>query len=167
MKDKILYVGYGFNGEPGLDSLLKQGSFDIVSVIAPPPGVGRYRVHGQELPLERLASDHSIPVIQTNDNAEIGRVIKEQQPDSVLLCIYNKILSPDILASGPSFYNLHHGLHLPRLRGSSNTEWAVRLGLNAITLSLFKVVPGLDEGILVWEPEVTITDDENITSFPS
>ncbi len=164
-KDRILYVGYGFNGEPGLDSLLKQGSFDIVTVVAPPLGIGRYRVHGGTLPLEQLANQHNIPVVQTNDNAVIAGLIAEQHPDSVLMCVYNKLLPQEILASGPSFYNLHHGLHLPRLRGSSNTEWAVRLGLNRITLSLFQVVPGLDEGKLVWEPEITITDDENITDL--
>ena len=164
-KDRILFVGYGFNGEPGLDSLLEQDSFDITAVVVPPLEVGRYRVHGQELPIERLASVHSIQVIQTNDNAIIGELIKDKKPDSVILCAYNKILPPEILKSGPSFYNLHHGLHLPRLRGSSNTEWAVRLGLNRITLSLFQVVPGLDEGRLVWEPEVTITDEENITDL--
>ena len=164
-KDKILYVGYGFNGEPGLDSLLKNGSFDVVGVIATPLGAGRYRVHGKELPLELLAHGQDIPVWQTNENEVIYRAIKETNPKSVLLCVYNKILSDEILKSALSFFNVHHGCHLPRLRGSSNTEWAVRNGINKITISLLKMVPGLDEGDLYWEPEISITDDETIVDM--
>ncbi len=164
-KDKILYIGYGFTAQPGLQSLLDQGTFDITKVIAPPMEKGRYRKHGQVLNVEQLANHHDIPLVHTNDNEAILNLIQQDKPDSVLLCAYNKLFSDTIRQSGPSFYVLHHGLYLPRFRGSSNSEWSVRLGLNAITLSLFNMVVGLDEGDLYWEKEIKITDDETIVDM--
>ena len=164
--DKILYIGYGFNGEPGLDSLFKHGSFTIVGVVTPPADAHWHRrLYPKGLPVEHLARKHNIPIYQTDDNQEIYRLIKKTQPLSIMMCYYTKIISPEILQSGPSFFNVHHGCHLPRLRGSSNTEWAVRNGINKITVSLFQVVPGLDEGDLYWEPEITITSDETVADM--
>jgi methionyl-tRNA formyltransferase len=165
-KNKILYIGFGFNGEPGLDSLIKQGSFDIVGVVVPPADAKHHRkLYPNGLPVETLAEKNSLPIYKTDDNKEIQKIIEEKQPTSVIMCYYTKIIPAKMLEGGPTYFNIHHGCVLPRLRGSSNTEWAIRNGINKITISLFQVVPGLDEGDLYWEPEITITDEETVVDL--
>lgn len=164
-KNKVLYVGYGFNGEPGLESLIREGSFDIVYVVTPPPGKSRYRPNPyEELPVERLASNHKIRVLQTNNEDDIRRIIDTEVPESVLMCVYNKVLSNELLSSIPEFYNIHHG-DLPRWRGSSSSEWAVISGRNEITLTLHEVVPELDSGDIFWQDRIRISDDETIVDM--
>tara|TARA_Y100000310_G_scaffold82715_1_gene79320 strand:- start:27146 stop:28159 length:1014 start_codon:yes stop_codon:yes gene_type:complete len=164
--DKILYIGFGFNGEPGLDSLLKQGSFDIVGVVTPRIDDKHQRkLYPEGLPVEKLAQQNGLTIYQTDDNKRIQEIIEEKQPTSVMMCYYTKIIPQSMLEGGPTYFNIHHGCVLPRLRGSSNTEWAVRNGINKITISLFQAVPGLDEGDLYWEPEITITDEETVVDL--
>ncbi|MDP1694535.1 MAG: formyltransferase family protein, partial [Candidatus Woesearchaeota archaeon] len=165
-KDKILYIGYGFNGEPGLDSLIKHGSFTIVGVVTPPADAHWHRrLYPDGLPVEKLAQQHNLPIHKTDNNKDIEALVQQTKPDSVMMCYYTKIIPEHMLKAGPSYFNVHHGCVLPRLRGSSNTEWAVRNGINKITISLFQVVPGLDEGDLYWEPVITITEDETVVDM--
>ncbi len=162
--NRILYIGYGFNGEAGLDSLLKQGSFDIAAVVTPPLGVSRYRPTDKELPVETLARQHGLPILQTNAEHDIRAAIDRTKPTSVLTCVYNKLFSPELLRLGPSFYNLHHG-DLPRWKGSSSSEWAIISGRNEIALTLHETVPDLDSGAILWQETVRVTDDETIVDM--
>ena len=160
--NKVLLIGYGFQGEPGLESLIEQGSFDVLSVVTPPYEIGRYRpVRPLELPVERLAEEYKIPITRTNTESDIQELVDRYKPESVLICVYNKIFSREILESGPSFYNIHHG-DVPKWRGSSSSEWAVISGRNEITLTLHEVIPNLDSGDIFWQDRITITDEEDL-----
>ena len=164
--NRVLYVGYGFNGEPGLDSLIKEGSFDIVGVVTPLPVVSRltYRINLDPLPVEILAKKHGLPIIRTNSEDEIHKIIERTEPVSVITCFYNISFSPVILSSGPSFYNIHHG-DIPYWKGTSSSEWAIASGRNKVYITLHETVPRIDSGDIVWQEKITITTDEDINDM--
>jgi methionyl-tRNA formyltransferase len=163
-KHKVLLAAYGFTGEDALTSLLNQSSFDVIGVITPLYELGRYRKNLTELPVEKLAKSNNIEYLRTNKESEIAALINSKNPESVLVSSYNKILSPDLLNSGPSFYNVHHG-DLPRWRGSSSSEWAVITGRNEIAMTMHKIIPGLDNGEIYWQGWAKINDNQNITDL--
>ncbi|MEK6861414.1 MAG: formyltransferase family protein, partial [Nanoarchaeota archaeon] len=164
--NKVLYIGYGFNGEPGLDSLLKEGSFNIVGVVTPPLLVSRltYRINLDPLPVEILAEKNGLLITRTNSEDEIHKIINRTEPASVITCFYNISFSPVILDSGPSFYNIHHG-DIPHWKGTSSSEWAIASGRNEVYITLHETVPRIDSGDIVWQYKITITDDEDINDM--
>ncbi len=107
-----------------------------------------------------LARTSGIPTFLVKSNLEVGNIFKDDHPDIVLVCSYNKVLPEKVLKKA-KFVNVHLG-DVPKFRGRANVNWAIILGMKSICISVHEVVPDLDAGNIYKKINIKITNDDTV-----
>ncbi|MBQ7129298.1 MAG: methionyl-tRNA formyltransferase, partial [Clostridia bacterium] len=109
-----------------------------------------------------IANELIIPVFQpsTLKDGEALKILKELNPDLIVVVAYGKILPKEILDL-PKYgcINVHASL-LPKYRGASPIQWAIVSGEKVTGVSTMYLNEGMDTGDILLTAKTEIYDNE-------
>lgn len=116
----------------------------------------------QAPPVKECALEYDIPVFQPTkmrDGEALG-IIKELNPELIIVVAYGKILPQEIL-SFPKYgcVNMHASL-LPRYRGAAPIQWCVLNGEKESGVTAMQMDAGLDTGDMLLTKSVAIGEND-------
>lgn len=93
------------------------------------------------------ARDQRVPVVASGDFAEL---LSGPAPiaDLAISVFYDRILSAEFIDRCGRAINIHNG-PLPRYRGVSPINWALKNGERAHGVTIHEITPGIDDGPIV------------------
>ena len=112
------------------------------------------------------AIEKEIPVFQptTLKNGEALEIIKEYNPDVIVVAAYGKILPKDII-DFPKFGCINvHGSILPKYRGAAPIQWSVINGDAETGVTTMQMNEGLDTGDMLLVEKTPIEIDDTAES---
>ncbi len=135
---------------------------EIVGVFAQPDKkVGRKQILTPP-PVKVAAEKSNIPVFQPNtlrDGEALG-ILKELNPDIIVVVAYGKILPEEIL-NLPKFGCINgHASLLPKYRGASPIQWCIVCGESKTGVTIMNMDIGMDTGDILSQKEVLIGERE-------
>lgn len=157
---KVVFMGTPDFSVPVLKSIINAGH-QVGYVITQPDKARNRGKKVQFPPVKEVALKHNIPVLQPNkikDSIETFNILKEFNPDIIVVVAYGQIIQKDILEL-PKFgcINVHASL-LPKLRGASPIQHAILNGEEKSGVTIMQMEEGLDTGDMLLKAEVTIGD---------
>jgi len=157
---RVLFIGTGEIGLPSLDWLLSTAKHDVVGVITQPDKpVGRKLVlTPPEVKVRALGA--GVPVIQPERLRRAVDEVKAFDADIAVVIAYGQILSKAVL-DAPRFgcINVHTSL-LPKYRGASPIQAAIREGDAETGVTIMFMDEGLDTGDILLMERMAINADE-------
>lgn len=158
---KIVFMGTPDYAAVTLEKLISAG-FNIAAVFAQPDKpVGRKHILTPP-PVKVLAEENNIPVYQP-DTLRYGKateILKEINPDIIVVVAYGKILPKEILDI-PRFGCVNgHASLLPKYRGASPIQWCIVCGEKVTGVSTMFMDEGMDTGDILETVEVNIGEEE-------
>ena len=144
---RIVFMGTPDYSVKTLEALVLAGH-DVVGVFAQPDKpVGRKQILTPP-PVKQFALEKQIPVFQPTtlrDGAAL-EVIKELNPEVIVVVAYGKILPREIL-DFPKYGCINgHASILPKLRGSAPIQWAIVNGEEKTGVTIMQMDDGIDTG---------------------
>ena len=153
---RIVFMGTPDYAAVTLQKLIDE-KYDIAAVFAQPDKpVGRKQVLTPP-PTKVLAEQNNIPVYQpkTLRDGEAFSILKEINPDVIVVVAYGKILPKEILDL-PQYGCINgHASLLPKLRGASPIQWAIVTGESKTGVSTMLMDEGMDTGDIL---DTVVTD---------
>ena len=158
---RIVVHGQQAFGKSVLEALLDRGE-DIVGVYCAPDRDGR-----PPDPIKQCATERGLSVFQPGSyrRPETAEQMASLRPD---LCVmaYVTAFVPEEVLNVPTHGSIqYHPSLLPRHRGGSSINWPIIWGETRTGLSIFWPDNGLDEGPILMQKEVEITDDDTLGSL--
>lgn len=151
---------------PCLESLLNAGH-EIAAVFTQ-PDKPRGRKQTMTPPEVKIcALDHGLKVFQpkTLRDGEALAVIKEIDPDCIVVAAYGKILPKEILDL-PKYGCINvHGSLLPKYRGSAPIQWSVINGDTETGVTIMQMAQGVDTGDMLYQKAIPIHIDDTAESM--
>lgn len=157
---RIILMGQQAFGKATLEAYLDRGE-DIVAVYCAPDKEGK-----PIDPVKELALEKGLPVYQPA-NFKDADVLDEIRSLKADLCVmaYVIIFVPEEARNIPTHGSVcFHPSLLPLHRGPSSINWPIIWGSKKTGLSIFWPDDGLDEGEILLQKEVEITDDDTLGS---
>ena len=158
---KILFMGTPGFAVPCLESLIKAGH-NICGVFTQPD---KPKGRGHKLtapPVKEVAIKNNIEVFQPDKirNAETLSIIKDLEPEIIVVVAYGKILPKEII-DYPKYgcVNVHASL-LPKYRGAAPIQWSIINGEKTTGVTTMYMNEGLDTGDMLLKSSTIINDDE-------
>ncbi|MBQ6718098.1 MAG: methionyl-tRNA formyltransferase [Clostridia bacterium] len=158
---RVVFMGTPDYAAVTLQKLIDE-KYEIAAVFAQPDKpVGRKQIL---TPPETkvLAGKYGIPVFQPKNlrDGEAYKVLKELNPDVIVVVAYGKILPKEILDL-PRFGCINgHASLLPKFRGSAPIQWAIVNGDKQTGVTTMQMDEGMDTGDILETAVVDIGDEE-------
>lgn len=106
------------------------------------------------------AAGNGVPQVQSGNFADLaapeGRVA-----DLGISVFYDRILSADFIAGFGRILNVHNG-PLPRYRGVSPINWALKNGERSHGVTIHEISPGIDDGPIVAQATYSIYPEDEV-----
>ncbi len=158
---KIVFMGTPDFAVPCLQALIDNGH-NVVGVFSQPDKPkGRHYVLTPP-PVKECALKNSIPVYQptTLKDGQALEILKELDPEVIIVVAYGKILPVEILNLPPhGCINMHASL-LPKLRGAAPIQWSILNGFAQTGVTAMQMDAGLDTGDMLLKASLQIGEDE-------
>jgi len=158
MKVRTVFMGTPQFAVTILKSLLQSSSQVVAVYTQPDKPAGRGR-HVVSSPVEKLALEREIPVIQpeTFKSSKVMEELTSFQPEIIIVAAFGAILPPEVL-SLPRFacLNVHPSL-LPRHRGPSPVANTILCGDEITGVTIMLMDAGLDTGPILAQGKVGIS----------
>src|SRR5919202_2853999 len=159
---RVLFWGTPEFATPALRALLGEG-FEVVGVVTQPDRpVGRSRSTLEASPVKRCAESEGLLVLQPEKprGEEFMRALRELEPDISVVVSYGHILTREVIELPRlGTVNVHASL-LPKLRGASPIQAAIREGFIETGVTVMRMVPALDAGPIILQARTPIAEDE-------
>ena len=158
---RIVYMGTPDFAAVSLKKLIDE-KFDVVGVFTQPDtpkGRGMKRFPCET---KQVAVEHDLPVYQPAKlrDGEALAILKELQPDILVVVAYGKLLPNDILEL-PKYGAINvHGSLLPKYRGSAPIQRAVLNGEKITGVSTMYLAEEMDAGDVIYTAETEIGEFE-------
>ena len=140
MKRSVVLLGKGTLAIRIANWFLNHSSYDlrtVVPVIPEPAWTDS---------LCRWADAKLVPVVRSGHYKDVpGITSEESRPDLVVSVFYDKIIKPWFIAKCSRIINLHNG-PLPKYRGVSPINWALKNGEALHGVTIHEITPGIDDG---------------------
>ena len=153
---RIVFMGTPDYAAVTLQKLIDE-KYDIAAVFAQPDKpVGRKQILTPPA-TKVIAIDNNIPIFQpkTLRDGEAYSILKELNPDVIVVVAYGKILPKEILDL-PKYGCINgHASLLPKLRGASPIQWSIVTGEKKTGVSTMLMDEGMDTGDIL---ETVVTD---------
>ena len=156
---RVVFMGTPEFSVPSLLECINK--YEVVGVFTQPD---KPRGRGKKVtfsPIKEVALENGVNVYQPEKlkTEENYKILKELNPDVIVVVAYGQILSKDIL-SLPKYgcINVHASL-LPQYRGASPIQWAIVKGEKKSGVTTMLMDEGLDTGDILLKSEIDITDD--------
>lgn len=163
---KVIFLGTPDFALNVLKSLYESHHEVVAVVCQPSKPVGRGgRV--VDPPTKVFADEHGIEVYQFNKISKEGvDTLRGIGADVCVTAAYGQILSKAVLESTRfGVVNVHASL-LPKYRGSSPIQWAIKNGETKTGVTIMRTNVGIDDGDMLLQEECEITkDDTDETMF--
>ncbi len=158
---RIVFMGTPDYSAISLQKLIDE-EFDIVAVFAQPDKpVGRKQILTPPA-TKVVATENNLPVFQpsTLRDGEAFKILKELNPDVIVVVAYGKLLPKEILDL-PKFGCINgHASLLPKLRGASPIQWSIVTGETVTGVTTMLMDEGMDTGDILETVSVNIGADE-------
>ena len=157
---RIVFAGTPEFACPALAALIsRQRPMAVLTQPDRPAGRGRRLVAS---PVKRLAAEAGIKVLQPDSlkPADVHQALSALKPDLLVTAAYGLLLPRKVLdLPALGCWNLHASL-LPRWRGASPIQQAIRAGDERTGISLMQMDSGLDTGPVRIQAELAIGPEE-------
>lgn len=158
---KVVYMGTPDFAVKPLEALI-EANYDVVGVFTQPDKpVGRKAILTPP-PVKVVALKNNIPVFQPDSlrNGVGVELLKDLNPDIVIVVAYGKILPKDFL-DYPKYGCINiHGSILPEYRGAAPIQWSVLDGKELAGVTAMQMDVGLDTGDMLLTKTTKIGVDE-------
>ena len=158
---RIVFMGTPDFAAASLKRLIDE-KYEIAAVFTQPD---KPKNRGMQLafsPVKELALANDIPVYQPvklRDGAAY-EIIKELNPDILVVVAYGRIIPDDILAI-PQYGAINvHGSLLPKYRGAAPIQWAVLNGDRITGVTTMYLASEMDTGDIIYTAETEIGEFE-------
>jgi len=109
--------------------------------------------------LAAWARVQKVPIVESGHFKDIPDVMSNDwQADLVLSVFYDKIIKEWFIKKCSRILNLHNG-PLPRYRGVSPINWALKNGENHHGVTIHEITPGIDDGPIYSQVQYSIYPD--------
>ncbi len=164
---RIVFMGTPAFAVPSLEGLAKAGH-QIAGVFSQPDKpVGRHHNKLQPTPVKERALALGVPVYQPGtlrDGAALA-ILRELDPELVVVAAYGRFLPDDILALPPKgCVNVHSSL-LPKYRGSAPINWAILNGERVTGVTIQRMVHDMDAGDIILQRSTPIGEAEDASAL--
>lgn len=158
---KIVFMGTPDFADESLKALYNAG-YEISAVFTKPDmPVGRKHILTPPI-VKTTAEKLNIPVYQptTLKDGKAFEILKEINPDLIVVVAYGKILPKEILDL-PEYgcINVHASL-LPKYRGASPIQWSIVCGEKVTGVTTMYLNEGMDTGDILLKAETEIKETE-------
>lgn len=158
---KIVFMGTPDYAVKTLEALIK-AEHNVEAVFAQPDKpVGRKHIITPP-PVKVCAVENNIPVFQPNTlkDGEAEKVLKDINPDVIVVVAYGKILPKSILDI-PKYGCVNgHASLLPKYRGASPIQWCIVCGETVTGVTTMYMNEGMDTGDILEQTQVQIGENE-------
>lgn len=165
---KLAFFWTGDFSKNILEELIKYENVEIPLIVSQPDKpVGRKK---EILPtaVKKLALEKEIRVEQPNtlkNNKEFFKALKELELDFIVVVAYGKIIPKEIL-NIPKFWCINiHGSLLPKYRGASPIQEALKNGDTTTGITIMYMSEWMDEGDILAKQELDIDIVDNTESI--
>lgn len=162
----IIFMGTPDFAVPTLNKLIKS-KHNVIGVFSQPD---KQKGRGHKMtfpPTKQIAVENGINVYQptTFKNEETIKLLKELNPDLIVVVAYGKIL-PKAVLDMPKHgcINVHASL-LPQYRGAAPIQWSVLNGDKITGVTTMYMAQGIDTGDMILKSQVTISDNETASEL--
>lgn len=160
---RIVFMGTPEFAVPVLEGLLQNYKVKAV-VTQPDKPVGR---KGQIMasPVKKTALENTVLVVQPKKLKDDWQDVISLHPDLIITCAYGQLLPREVLVY-PKYgcINVHASL-LPKLRGGAPIHHAIIDGYKKTGITIMHMSPGLDEGDIISQAEIEITDTDTASTL--
>ncbi|PIR94857.1 methionyl-tRNA formyltransferase [Candidatus Falkowbacteria bacterium CG10_big_fil_rev_8_21_14_0_10_37_6] len=157
----LIFVGTPEYSVPTLEALINDERFNVVAIItAPDAKIGRKQIITPP-PVKITALKNNIPALQPAKlDANAYEEIKKINPDVIITIAYGQII-PEKILNLPKHgcLNLHASL-LPKYRGASPIQAAIKNNEQKTGVTLMKMDKGLDTGPILAREKIIIVKNE-------
>lgn len=157
---RLLFIGTGDIGLPSLEWLIATTKHELVGVVTQPdkPAGRRLVLTPPQVKVRALAA--GLTVLQPPKIRHAVEELRAFDADAAIVAAYGQLLSPEVLrVPRLGCLNLHASL-LPRHRGASPIQAAIREGDAETGMTVMYMDEGLDTGdILLMERTPVLADD--------
>jgi methionyl-tRNA formyltransferase len=94
------------------------------------------------------AREHDVPVVESGHYRDLPSFASGSGPELAFSVFYDKILPASFIDSCDRILNLHNG-PLPRYRGVSPINWALKNEERRHGVTIHEITPGVDDGPIV------------------
>lgn len=164
---KLVLMGTPAFAVSSLEALLKAGHSMAGVFCQPDKPVGRHHNKLQPPPVKEAAQAHGIPVFQpeTLKDGTALAILKELDPELIVVAAYGRILPDDILALPPKgCINVHSSL-LPKYRGAAPINWAILRGDTETGVTIQHMAHDLDAGDIILQRSTPIGETEDAAAL--
>ena len=164
----IVFMGTPDFAIPALKALIE--SKHSVSAVFTQPDKPKGRGHKlTPPPVKVLADENGIAVYQPNslkkDADEYIKIIKDVNPDIIVVAAYGKILPKEVLEIPKLGCVNIHGSLLPKYRGAAPIQWAVLNGDKETGITTMLMNEGLDTGDILLVEKTKIGENETASEL--
>lgn len=162
---KVIFMGTPDFAVPTLEALIKK--HEVLAVVTQPDkpkGRGKKMVFPV---IKEKALEHNITVYQPQKvkTPEFVEILKEYQPDIMVVVAFGQILSEEIL-NIPKYGCINvHGSILPQYRGAAPIQWSIINGEEFGGVTTMYMAKGLDSGDMILKAEEKIKPDDTYGSL--
>ena len=162
---KVIFMGTPDFAVPTLEALIKK--HEVLAVVTQPDkpkGRGKKMVFPV---VKEKALEHNITVYQPQKvkTPEFVEILKEYQPDIMVVVAFGQILSEEIL-NIPKYGCINvHGSILPQYRGAAPIQWSIINGEEFGGVTTMYMAKGLDSGDMILKAKEKIKPDDTYGSL--
>ena len=157
---KIVFMGTPEFAVPTLEALIeKHNVAAVVTQPDKPKGRGKKMIFSA---VKEKAVENNIKVYQPTKvrDGEFVEILKEYEPDVIVVVAFGQILSEDIL-NIPKYGCINvHGSILPKYRGAAPIQWSIINGEEFGGVTTMYMAKGFDSGDMIFKTEEKIKDDD-------
>lgn len=162
---RVIFMGTPDFAVPTLEALIKK--HEVLAVVTQPDklkGRGKKMVFPV---IKEKALEHNITVYQPQKvkTPEFVEILKEYQPDIMVVVAFGQILSEEIL-NIPKYGCINvHGSILPQYRGAAPIQWSIINGEEFGGVTTMYMAKGLDSGDMILKAKEKIKPDDTYGSL--
>jgi methionyl-tRNA formyltransferase len=104
------------------------------------------------------AREHDVPVVESGDFRDLPALADDGRLELAFSVFYDKILPAWFIDRCDRILNLHNG-PLPRYRGVSPINWALKNGEDHHGVTIHEITPGIDDGPILSQVTYSIYPD--------
>jgi methionyl-tRNA formyltransferase len=157
---KLAFIATGDIALPTFRHLIDHGPKPCVLITQPDKPVGRSQSSAVPPEIKTLALAHGIPVWQPEKIGDIAADLETLRPDFAVVMAYGQIIGKAVRkAPKKAIINLHASI-LPKYRGASCIQSAIRDGEAETGITIMHVIRELDAGDIILTKKITIGPHE-------
>lgn len=166
-RTKIVFFGTPLLAVPFLEALVDDPTLEVVSVVTQPDRpVGRLQTLTSS-PVKEVANRLTLPCLQPSreDMPALVTTLSRLHPELFVVVAYGALLPKDLLQIPPKgSLNVHPSL-LPRFRGPSPLQEAIRQRVEQTGVSIMLLDEGMDTGPLLAQGPLPLHERETLETL--